>query len=385
MHHPYLAVWSELATHSSNCCLSVEFQWSCPLLHGVSMLGVVTLLLLAVSPGLGSRLCSHVCQCFEHSDLVDCRSRGLVNVPHGLPHGTWLLDLGGNVLAEIRPHAFAGLWSLRVLVLAESSIQKLKTQAFYSLSYLEKLDMSRNNLSRLPADFSESLSSLKELRLEHNKLELLEPPCLERLESLEKLDLSHNRIRTLRSGAFRGLSRLRHLYLQGNQLTAVLDGAFSALPSLEVLLLGGNNITHIETNALVALRSLALLGLEGNHLEQLKFRAFLNLHTAGTHLLLAGNPWHCDCELHRVFSKLLSVRHLHVDDYSNVTCSQPWQLAGASLAWVDGQLCVAETVTVLVITGTVLVTVFGALVIAERNRKKKKKQSKHWGQGETDT
>ena len=77
------------------------------------------MLLLAVSTGRGSRLCAHLCQCFEHSDLVDCRARGLVKVPHGLPHGTWLLDLGGNTLVEIRAHAFAGLWSLRVLVLAD--------------------------------------------------------------------------------------------------------------------------------------------------------------------------------------------------------------------------------------------------------------------------
>ncbi|KAI4896401.1 hypothetical protein NFI96_017126 [Prochilodus magdalenae] len=271
-----------------------------------------------------------------------------------------------------------------VVVRDELYLRHEGLEAFYPLSYLEKLDMSRNNLSRLPPDFSDSLSSLKELQLERNALKQLEPPCLERLESLEKLDLSHNRISTLQPGAFRGLSRLRHLYLQGNQLTAVLDGAFSALPSLEMLLLGDNNVTHIQANALAPLRSLALLGLEGNQLEQLKFRTFLNLHTAGTHLQLSGNPWHCDCELHRVFSKLLSVRHLHVDDYRNVTCRQPWQLAGASLAWVDSQLCVAETVTVLVITGTVLVTVFGALVMAERNRKKKK-QSKHWGQGETDS
>ncbi|XP_066529591.1 reticulon-4 receptor [Hoplias malabaricus] len=347
------------------------------------MLVASTLLLLAVSPGLGSKLCAHLCQCFEHSDLVDCRSRGLVNVPYNLPHGTWLLDLGGNLLAEIRARAFAGLWSLRVLVLANSSIQELKTQAFYSLSYLEKLDMSQNNITRLPGDFSESLSSLKELRLEYNALELLEPPCLERLESLEKMDLSHNHITALRPGAFRGLSRLRHLYLQGNRLSFVLDGAFSTLPSLEVLLLGRNTITNIETNALAALRSLALLGLEGNHLEQLKFQTFLNLHTAGTHLQLAGNPWNCDCELHRVFSKLLSVRHLHVDDYHNVTCRQPWQLAGASLAGVDSQLCMAETVTVLVITGMVLVTVFAALIMAERKRKKKK-QGKHLEKSETD-
>ncbi|KAF4116339.1 slit homolog 2 protein [Onychostoma macrolepis] len=342
------------------------------------MLLSIALFLLFLSPSRSSRLCSHLCLCYEHSDLVDCHARGFEDVPHGLPHGTWLLDLGGNKLKEIRSRAFAGLWSLRILVLSDSSIQALQTQAFFSLSFLEKLDMSRNNLTQIPPNFSESLSSLRELRLDHNALVLLKPPGLEHLENLEKLDLSHNHIRSLVPGAFRGLSRLRHLYLQGNLLGFVQDGSLTMLPALEVLLLGNNNISGIEVNALAPLHSLSLLGLEGNHLEHLNFKTFLSLHTAATHLQLAGNPWNCDCDLHRVFSKLLSVRHLHVDDYRNVTCREPWQLAGASLAWVDSQLCVAETVTVLVITATVIVTVFGALVMAERKRKKRK----YWEQNE---
>lgn len=93
-------------------------------------------------------------------------------------------------------------------------------------------------------------------------------------------------------------------------------------------------------------------------------------------LSLPGNPWSCDCELHRVFSKILHVRHLHIDDYRNVTCQDPPQLMGASLAWVDSQLCVAETATVLVITVTVLVTVVAAVVMAERNRKRNR--GKNW-------
>lgn len=93
-------------------------------------------------------------------------------------------------------------------------------------------------------------------------------------------------------------------------------------------------------------------------------------------LSLPGNPWSCDCELHRVFSKILHVRHLHIDDYRNVTCQDPPQLMGASLAWVDSQLCVAETATVLVITVTMLVTVVAALVMAERNRKRNR--GKNW-------
>ncbi|XP_038837076.1 leucine-rich repeat and transmembrane domain-containing protein 1-like [Salvelinus namaycush] len=87
---------------------------------------------------------------------------------------------------EVRSRAFAGLWSLRVLVLSDSGIQLLQLEAFYSLSFLEKLDMSRKKLCRLPLDFSHSLPSVRELRLDHNTLEWLE------VSSLEKLDLSHN-------------------------------------------------------------------------------------------------------------------------------------------------------------------------------------------------
>uniref|UniRef100_A0A8D0AK18 LRRNT domain-containing protein n=1 Tax=Sander lucioperca TaxID=283035 RepID=A0A8D0AK18_SANLU len=75
-----------------------------------------------------SRLCPHQCICYEHADLVDCRKRGFQHVPRGLPHATWLLELGGNNLSQIGTGAFAGLWSLRVLVLTNSQIQELQPQ-----------------------------------------------------------------------------------------------------------------------------------------------------------------------------------------------------------------------------------------------------------------
>lgn len=103
----------------------------------------------------------------------------------------------------------------------------------------------------------------------------------------------------------------------------------------------------------------------------------LGVHTANSHMFVfPGNPWNCDCELHRAFSKILYVRHLHIDDYRNVTCRDPPPLAGASLSWVDSQLCMGETATVLVITVTVMVTVVAAVVMAERNRKRN--QGKKW-------
>ncbi|XP_053300221.1 insulin-like growth factor-binding protein complex acid labile subunit [Pleuronectes platessa] len=323
-----------------------------------------------------SRSCPPLCACYEHADMVDCRARGFEHVPRGLPHGTLLLELGGNNLTEISSQVFTGLWSLKVLVMSNSQIQVIQPQAFFSLSFMEKLDLSWNQLTLLPVDFSTSLSALRELRLAHNNLCYLSGHSLAYLDNMEKLDLSYNQLVSVGPGVFRGLSRLRQLHLHHNRLSGLQRGSLDMLPGLEVLQLSYNNISQIDSDALAPLYSLAVLALEGNNLQHLKFKTFLSLHTTATHIQLSGNPWSCDCELHRVFSKILYVRHLHIDDYRNVTCQEPPQLAGASLAWVDSRLCIAETVTVLVITVTVLVSVVAAVVMAERNRKSHRE--KNW-------
>ncbi|KAJ8345480.1 hypothetical protein SKAU_G00296730 [Synaphobranchus kaupii] len=335
------------------------------------MLGLLALLFFCQYLPRGSTECpANSSSCYESSGLVDCHNKSFTRVPQGLPHSAWFLDLSGNDLVELRAGSFDGLWSLRVLVLSNNGLQLLHNKALCHLSFLQKLDMSGNKLRRLPPDFSRCLAALRELRLDGNDLERLEPPSLDNLENLEKLDLRRNRVRTVAPRALWGLARLRRLYLQGNQLVTVQDGTLAMVLSLEVLLLGDNNITDIETEALTPLRRLSLLSLEGNRLRRLEFTTFLNLQTDGTHLRLSGNPWRCNCDLHRVFSKLQSVRRLHVDDYGNVTCSEPAQLAHIPLARVDSHLCMAETITVLVIAVTVLVTVVAAIVMAEHNRRK---------------
>ncbi|XP_078807226.1 leucine-rich repeat-containing protein 3B-like [Oryzias latipes] len=180
------------------------------------------------------KVCPLHCTCYDPADLVDCRDQGFAHVPRGIPHGTWLLELGGNNLSVISSRAFAGLWSLRVLVLTNSNIRDIQPQAFFSLSFLEKLDLSWNQLATLPVDFSASLSALKELRLEHNDLRYISGYSLEFLDNMEKLDLSHNRLVSMGPGVFRGLSRLRQLYLNNNRLTAVQQGSLDMLPGLEV-------------------------------------------------------------------------------------------------------------------------------------------------------
>ncbi|XP_017294343.1 reticulon-4 receptor-like 2 [Kryptolebias marmoratus] len=329
-------------------------------------------LLSAVS---GSRPCPGSCLCYESSDLVDCRSRGLHQVPPGVPHGGWLLDLSGNKLKEVRTRSFVGLWSIKILLLSNNSIHVLHPQCLSSLQFLERLDLSFNRLRRLPQDLTRSLSCLQELRLDHNLLQHVDSSSLGDSDNLRKLDLSHNRIRTVDVRAFSGLSRLRFLSLQGNRLNVLREGLLSRQQSLEVLLLGHNNISEIQTEALAPLRSLTLLGLQGNQLEHIKFKSFLKLQTTSTHLQMSLNPWMCDCDLQRVFGKIQHVRHLHVEDYQDIVCHAPPQQADSPLSSMDSQLCMAETASVLVITITVMLAVVGALVKAERNRKNKQAAS----------
>ncbi|XP_076856889.1 uncharacterized protein LOC143510908 [Brachyhypopomus gauderio] len=326
---------------------------------------------LVLSLVVGSKVCPHHCLCYD-SDIVDCQARGLTHIPYGIPRGTWLLDLSGNELSELRSNAFTGIWVLRIVLLQNSSIQMLQPQALSSLSFLEKLDLGHNELRSLAQDFSHGLTSLKDLRLDHNFLERLESHSLGQLESLERLDLSHNRLQVIHSTVFRSLTRLKQLNLAWNQLHQLPAGLLTMQDSLGVLLLGHNNISSIESEAFTPLHSIGVLGLEANQLGSLKFKTFLNLQTPSIHLHLSENPWVCDCELHRVFRKILRVRRLHIDDYYNITCHSPPLLAGASLALMDSQLCMAEMATVLVITATVMVTVVAAIAMAEHNRRKRK-------------
>ncbi|KAM3821458.1 uncharacterized protein M6D78_017530 [Vipera latastei] len=325
-----------------------------------------------------SKICPHLCFCYESSSFVDCHNRHLAHVPHGIPHNTWMLNLRHNNLSGLEVGYFDALWSLKILLLSHNSIAKIWPQTFTSLSFLEKMDLSYNLLARLPRDFSNELISLKDLKVAHNCLIALGFESLQYMENLEKLDLSHNLVTSIERGTFRGLSRLRHLYLQSNRLAVIYNGFFFMLQNLEVLLLNSNNINLIEVEAFTSLHNMNFLALTGNRLIHLKFKTFLNIQTVSTHIQLAGNPWACDCDLQRVFGKITSVRHLHVDDYENLTCFSPWQLAGSPLVSVDSQLCMAETATVLVITVTVLVTVIAAIVMAERNRKKN--QEKNWNE-----
>lgn len=256
------------------------------------------------------------------------------------------------------------------MLLADNAISEVKNASWRGLQSLQILDLNDNKIGNLSGSFSVGLDSLTHLYLAHNLLHIVMRYSLQHLHSLELLDLRGNLISKLESGALRSLTQLRRLQLQNNQLRSLRNDDFSVLQRLEFLDLSGNQIQDLPYGVFTPLYSLAFLNLQHNNLRHLRFQTLSGLPSPGTLLLLSFNPWECDCDLQRVFGKLGSLHKIILQDGDNLYCSAPSALRGRPLTSLDTRLCVAETVTVLVITLTVLVTVIGAIVTADRSRKK---------------
>ncbi|XP_064167570.1 chondroadherin-like protein [Anguilla rostrata] len=276
------------------------------------MLYCRTLLLLAVAHSkslqTSGSVCEKGCDCQGEFRYTNCSGALFARVPGDIPPLTEHLDLSRNRLSLLPAGAFRGLRRLRVLLLSDNNISRVASGAFAPLESLQRLDLSRNRLSALGEGFSLGLDSLKELQLGENRLTRLDGPL--NLDGLQRLNLSANAIGSVGPRAFGLMTSLRQLYLRDNQLGSLGDGVFSMLRSLEVLHLEGNRIDGTEAGVFAPLTGLALLDLTRNRLTAVRFKAFLGIRSHGTRVLLAGNPWSCDCDLQRVFGKLRGVRRL---------------------------------------------------------------------------
>lgn len=87
----------------------------------------LTLVLVHLTLVSSAKLCPSQCFCYDSAELVDCRARGFTHVPHGIPHGSWLLDLSGNAIPELRTRSFTGVWALKVLLLSNCGIKVMQS------------------------------------------------------------------------------------------------------------------------------------------------------------------------------------------------------------------------------------------------------------------
>ncbi|XP_034042362.1 chondroadherin-like protein [Thalassophryne amazonica] len=320
--------------------------------------------------------CLGGCESLPDIKYVNCSDRSVVTALDNFPVNTEYLDMSRNLLTTLPSGSFGPLWGLKVLLLRENNITSVADGAFVKLNSLRKLDLSQNQLSALGDGFSLGLDSLTELVLAHNHLSVLESTNFENLHNLVKLDVSANIIEIVKPRALGSLTALRRLHFQRNRLTTLGLDFFSTLHSVEVLRLQGNQINMTEPGAFASLCNLVLLDLTFNQLSGLHFKMLLGICASNAHVLLEGNPWHCDCDLQRVFRKLASIHRLFLDDYEKLRCNEPAELKGSLMVEVADGLCVAETVTVLILTVTVLITVLAAIVMGEKN--KRRGSAKDW-------
>ncbi|XP_061474235.1 leucine-rich repeat and transmembrane domain-containing protein 1 isoform X1 [Rhineura floridana] len=160
--------------------------------------------------------CPQNCLCHHFSMTVDCRNRGLVEVPSHLPAETQILllsnnhiqkisqgaftdtlvlkilDLSNNSISGLLPSTFKGLQHLQILNLTKNFIEYVDNNTFRSLPRLKELDLSFNNILSMPGTLGNNTGNITLLSMKHNKLQKVDRLLLESLPNLKVVLLKNN-------------------------------------------------------------------------------------------------------------------------------------------------------------------------------------------------
>ncbi|XP_035147993.3 slit homolog 3 protein isoform X1 [Callithrix jacchus] len=158
--------------------------------------------------------CPSPCTC--SNNIVDCRGKGLTEIPANLPEG----------IVEIR--------------LEQNSIKSIPAGAFTQYKKLKRIDISKNQISDIAPDAFQGLKSLTSLVLYGNKITEIAKGLFDGLVSLQLLLLNANKINCLRVNTFQDLQNLNLLSLYDNKLQTISKGLFAPLQSIQTLHLAQN-------------------------------------------------------------------------------------------------------------------------------------------------
>uniref|UniRef100_A0A6Q2WUL9 Slit homolog 3 (Drosophila) n=1 Tax=Esox lucius TaxID=8010 RepID=A0A6Q2WUL9_ESOLU len=135
-------------------------------------------------------VCPATCTC--NNNIVDCRRKGLTEIPANLPEAIVEIRLEQNLIKSISAGAF-------------SPYKKLKRMVLYG-----------NKIAEIPKGLFDGLVSLQLLLLNANKINCLRVNTFQDLQSLNLLSLYDNKLQTISKGLFAPLRSIKTLHLAQN-------------------------------------------------------------------------------------------------------------------------------------------------------------------------
>uniref|UniRef100_A0A8C3NJU6 Slit homolog 2 protein n=1 Tax=Geospiza parvula TaxID=87175 RepID=A0A8C3NJU6_GEOPR len=153
-----------------------------------------------MAPSCSVLHCPTACTC--SNNIVDCRGKGLTEIPTNLPETITEIRLEQNSIKVIPPGAFSPYKKLR-------RIKFVCFISWYRVLY-------GNKITELPKGLFEGLFSLQLLLLNANKINCLRVDAFQDLHNLNLLSLYDNKLQTIAKGTFSPLRAIQTLHLAQN-------------------------------------------------------------------------------------------------------------------------------------------------------------------------
>ena len=219
----------------------------------------------------------------------------------------------------------------------------------YTKSQIQTLDLSNNRISETLQSSFITLPRLQNLNLSNNEIHHIDENSFLPLNSLKYLDISGNLLKTTPAQLFKNNVELEKLHISNMPVLVYLNHkTFANLSKLSILDLSYNTrLFYIHAYTFNMLSSLQILDIRNNSLTTLSENLLQNLTNLQT-LMLNGNPWKCDCNLHWLVSKLNNGSNATyvIKHQEDIKCSQPEMLRGTAMVDTDftNWTCVAAKV-----------------------------------------
>uniref|UniRef100_A0A672YYX4 Slit homolog 3 (Drosophila) n=1 Tax=Sphaeramia orbicularis TaxID=375764 RepID=A0A672YYX4_9TELE len=159
-------------------------------------------------------VCPPSCSC--NNNIVDCRRKGLTEIPANLPEGIVEIRLEQNLIKSVPAGAFTAYKKLKRIDLSKNQISDVAADAFSGLRSLTSLVLYGNKITELPKGLFDGLVSLQLLLLNANKINCLRVNTFQDLQNLNLLSLYDNKLQTISKGLFTPLRSIKTLHLAQN-------------------------------------------------------------------------------------------------------------------------------------------------------------------------